>query len=432
MRIPTFDRAAKAAVVVAMAAAVATLPGVAHAAAPVANDDSATGEMNEPTVIDVLANDTSDAGTSLTVTTTTPPAGDGTVSCTSVGVCTYTPDAGFVGTDTFTYGVTDGSLTDTAQVTVTTVEIDRLSNLITRPGTNISDSNVTWPNEKLDIATVVTNPAGAGIPNVEVGLFAKPSGGEYTEIFSAVTNANGRAGTTNVQPVTRTSYQWRTAGTNSAARSVGVTPFLTALFSEKRVAVGGTFTVSGTSAPADLGQAVVLEKLNSTGTWSVVQTDSFDTASSEAGPATYSFTVSPEVSRADTYRVSVPAGDTGRSEAVSATAKVKAHQAEITGVEPGSAEDPDEYVTVKNTGNVGLDLKNWKLSDVDSTVLLPARTLAVGTVVKIHSGTGKNSLKHLYLGGNRNWANGEGTITLTDHNGFQLDEFAYPEVVVTP
>lgn len=92
--------------------------------APVAVDDSAS--MNEDPVtaptIDVLANDTDGDNDVLTVDAVTQGA-HGTVAIAGdAGSVTYMPDANWCGTgidsDTFTYDVTDGGLTDTGTVTV--------------------------------------------------------------------------------------------------------------------------------------------------------------------------------------------------------------------------------------------------------------------------------------------------------------------------
>src|SRR5690606_12017640 len=70
----------------------------------VAADDTATAPEDVAVVIDVLANDT---GEELEVTAVTQPT-NGAVTITDDGATvTYTPDPGFVGTDTFSYTVTD-------------------------------------------------------------------------------------------------------------------------------------------------------------------------------------------------------------------------------------------------------------------------------------------------------------------------------------
>jgi hypothetical protein len=87
---------------------------------PDAVDDSAATTVDSPVTIAVLANDTDPDGDALTVTAVgDPPNGDASTNGTTV---TYTPAAGFVGTDTFTYSISDGQASDSATVTVTVSE----------------------------------------------------------------------------------------------------------------------------------------------------------------------------------------------------------------------------------------------------------------------------------------------------------------------
>lgn len=74
--------------------------------------------------IDVIANDSSnpDANETLRVTAVGSTSKGGTVTIASGGThVVYTPPANFTGTDTFTYTLSDGSLTDTATVTISVV-----------------------------------------------------------------------------------------------------------------------------------------------------------------------------------------------------------------------------------------------------------------------------------------------------------------------
>jgi hypothetical protein len=83
---------------------------------PDAVDDMATTTKDTPVTISVLTNDTDPQSDPLTVTAVgTPANGSATTNGTTV---TYTPTPGFEGTDVFTYTASDGSLTDTATVTV--------------------------------------------------------------------------------------------------------------------------------------------------------------------------------------------------------------------------------------------------------------------------------------------------------------------------
>ena len=90
---------------------------------PVAVDDSsAVLEDSGANVIDVLANDTDIENDLLSVTAVTQPA-NGSVSFSATGV-SYTPTGNFFGTDTFTYTVSDGDLSDVGEVTVTVAPVN--------------------------------------------------------------------------------------------------------------------------------------------------------------------------------------------------------------------------------------------------------------------------------------------------------------------
>ena len=85
--------------------------------APVAANDFATTEQDEPVIVDALANDVDVDNDSLVVETVTQGA-HGTVA-NNGGSISYTPDPGFFGTDSFTYTVSDNhGGTDTGTVTI--------------------------------------------------------------------------------------------------------------------------------------------------------------------------------------------------------------------------------------------------------------------------------------------------------------------------
>lgn len=87
-------------------------------AEPVANDDSINiGRNSDAVVIDVLSNDSDEDGDTLSIESTTA-ASNGTVVNDGSAI-TYMPNSGFVGTDSFTYTITDGEGgSDTAIVTI--------------------------------------------------------------------------------------------------------------------------------------------------------------------------------------------------------------------------------------------------------------------------------------------------------------------------
>ncbi len=86
--------------------------------APVANADTATTRIDTPVTINVLANDSDPDGDALAVSAVGTPS-HGTASI-SGGAVAYTPAAGFVGSDSFSYTLTDANgSTATGTVTVT-------------------------------------------------------------------------------------------------------------------------------------------------------------------------------------------------------------------------------------------------------------------------------------------------------------------------
>jgi len=90
--------------------------------APVANPDSFATGFNAPLTVAqavLLANDTDVDTTTLTVTAVTASAGGHGTPALSESNVVFTPDAGFVGAASFTYTVSDGSLTSVGTVTVT-------------------------------------------------------------------------------------------------------------------------------------------------------------------------------------------------------------------------------------------------------------------------------------------------------------------------
>jgi hypothetical protein len=106
--------------------------------APVAVDDTGLAQETNPVTIDLTANDSDADGDPLTVTAAGP-AANGSVVNNNDGTVTYTANGGFIGTDNFTYTISDGyGESDTANVVVT-VEI------IPNTGPTANDDSITTP-----------------------------------------------------------------------------------------------------------------------------------------------------------------------------------------------------------------------------------------------------------------------------------------------
>jgi hypothetical protein len=85
--------------------------------APVAQADETTTPFNTPVAINVLANDSDPANLPLTVTQVSQPA-HGSATINPNGTITYTPQANYFGNDAFSYTISNGYLTASANVAV--------------------------------------------------------------------------------------------------------------------------------------------------------------------------------------------------------------------------------------------------------------------------------------------------------------------------
>ncbi|MCH2181060.1 MAG: S8 family serine peptidase [Mariniblastus sp.] len=107
---------------------------------PVANDDQANTDEDVPVDVNVLANDSDIDGDSLFISSLSQPS-NGSVVDNGDGTVTYTPNSGYFGSDSFTYTVSDGDLTDTATVNLSVNEVGG-TNEIGYAGTAIDVTHV--------------------------------------------------------------------------------------------------------------------------------------------------------------------------------------------------------------------------------------------------------------------------------------------------
>ena len=125
---------------------------------PVATDDAfVVAEDSGESLFDALTNDTDVEGDTLSVTSVTA-SGPGAARVDSeTGQIAYTPAANFYGTETLTYTVSDGSLADTATVTVTVTPVAEAPVLVPGSITVDEDSGIT----QIDVITQnATDPDG--------------------------------------------------------------------------------------------------------------------------------------------------------------------------------------------------------------------------------------------------------------------------------
>ncbi|MEB8431619.1 Ig-like domain-containing protein [Cocleimonas sp. KMM 6892] len=172
-----------------------------------ANDTKNTGK-DVPVTIDVLSNDDADA--TIVPGSLSTPTNGGTVSIVD-GKVLYTPAAGYVGTDTFTYQVTDAAgNVDTATVTVTITETDTSVNAVNDARTTDKDTPIKINVLSNDDADAVLLPGSLSTPE---------NGGTVSIVGGQVlyTPAAGYVGTDTF------TYQVRDAAGNVDTATVTVT-----------------------------------------------------------------------------------------------------------------------------------------------------------------------------------------------------------------
>ncbi len=158
--------------------------------APNADDDTQVTEENNSVFVDVLDNDEDPDGDELTIVSVGDPAnGFAEIVETESGgqAVEYTPDEGFVGNDTFTYTISDGQTTDSANVSVT----------VNAPPDAVEDAYLTTDDEDTDAPGINIGAENGVLANdvddeaITATLVGDPSGvtlnadGSFTVLFAS-------------------------------------------------------------------------------------------------------------------------------------------------------------------------------------------------------------------------------------------------------
>ncbi|MFS0701592.1 beta strand repeat-containing protein [Cellulomonas sp. 179-A 4D5 NHS] len=174
--------------------------------APVAVDDTATTTTGTAVDVDVLDGDTDPNADALTVTTVTPPD-HGTAVRLPDGRVRYTPATGWAGTDTFEYTVSDGTLTDTATVTVTVANAapvahpDAVGTTTGTPATGIAvlandtDPNIPGTTQTLTVTGATANNGATVVVNGGSTLTVTPAARFAGTVVVSYTVSDGAGGT---------------------------------------------------------------------------------------------------------------------------------------------------------------------------------------------------------------------------------------------
>ena len=139
---------------------------------PVAANDSASTDQDTPVVVSPLTNDSDVDGDTLSISSFTQ-ATNGTVTDNGGGILTYTPNSGYVGTDSFTYTVSDGNgETDTATVNLTVLEVNQ-------PPIANNDSATTNEDTAVNISSLANDTDSNG-DTLSIASFTQGANGTVT------------------------------------------------------------------------------------------------------------------------------------------------------------------------------------------------------------------------------------------------------------
>ena len=258
-------------------------------------------------------------------------------------------------------------------------------------------------------------PAGAAVT-----LLHRPGGGtQWFALGTATTEASGAVAFSHT-PSTSARYQLRfdgDAGRNGSLSdivTVEVRPRLTLDAPESALA-GRTVPATGRFVPARDDAAVRLQRKTDSG-WTTVAT-----AAPNDGVVSF-----PQEARLglQRWRLSFP-GDAKHAPARSsvhvltgdrvAVARVRA---DARGIDRRNLNG--EILVLRNRGTAAAELAGWGVRSRSRgrTFRLDEYRLAPGGVVRVHSGTGRTSAGHLYLGARREvWRNGHDVAVLTHAAG---------------
>lgn len=369
--------------------------------APVATDDTASAHGTKPVVVGVTANDTDANADPLTAVKVTSPT-HGTATC-AAGSCTYTATSGYVGADSFTYRANDG----TANSNVATVSVTVGANnppvatndaatttYNTAKAVNVKANDTDADGDTLSYVKA-TNPLHGTATCTAAGSCTYTPNGTYagtdTFTYTVSDGAGGSATGTVTMTISQTAGSGTIALAGATTRSVKLPVVLT-----------------GTMTPKVPGTVLKLQrKLSTATTWTTLTASA--TESSTGG---YKFTYTQTTSGIYDYRVSSPSSGI-RKAFTTASKRITLYSLSM----PASSTTGNEYVTVKNTGTVAVNLLNWVLTTKTSPAkayTLPTKSLAPGASVKIHPGFGTTTTTDLYLKKSSSAFGAHDTISLKD------------------
>ncbi len=228
--------------------------------APVANDDGYTTDEDTPLVANVLGNDTDADGDTLQAMLAVSPA-HGTLTFAADGAFTYQPAPNWNGTDTFSYGATDG--TDASDVATVTITVNAVNDppTLTAPADQVTTTgdNVTLTVDGHDVdgdqLTFTATGLPPGLSMADDGTVSGTAGGATDTPYLVTVVADDHHGGT-----AQAGFEWTIVATaTNHAPTVTAQRYTTTTATRLVVAapgvLAGSHDADGTALRAVLAQA---------------------------------------------------------------------------------------------------------------------------------------------------------------------------------
>lgn len=226
--------------------------------APVAVDDSVSTDEDVQIIIDVLANDSdADVGDTITISQVTSVLNG--VAVIENSQVTFTPDANFNGTASFSYDISDGVTSDTADVTITVNSINDAPVISGTPATSVLQDNAysfipTASDDDGDVLTfaIVSQPSWAGFDSGTGALTGTPTNSDVGDYAGIIISVSSDGGLSDALPT----FSISVTNTNDAPVAVDDTAT-----TDEDIAV--IINVLANDTDQDAGDTLVIDSVNS-------------------------------------------------------------------------------------------------------------------------------------------------------------------------
>ncbi|HEX6164790.1 MAG TPA: Ig-like domain-containing protein [Vicinamibacterales bacterium] len=266
--------------------------------APSADDDTVATNEDTPVSASVAANDADVDSASLTWTRLTDPS-KGSVAFNADGSYTYTPNVNECGADSFTYSVSDGSLSDEATVTIAIACVNdapvandaaAATDEDSAAGGQLTSSDVDGPSATYSLGGGASN--GSAVVNADGTFTYTPNANFCGNDSFSFSVSDGSAADTATVAITVNCVNDAPVADDSAETTAEDTPLAGAATSSDIDGPGATYSVASGPAHGTLA-------LNADGTYVYTPALNYN------GPDSFTFTVSDGSGGSDTGEVSI-------------------------------------------------------------------------------------------------------------------------------